>query len=89
MSNEENYDANKYLDALFQETAFDVMLEITNKELGEKKWETGDLTKADLKEISNALSYEFGMKSEYTKEEIKNDRKLEQTKEKEEKEIEY
>lgn len=89
MSNEENYDANKYLGALFQETAFDVMLEITNKELGEKKWETGDLTKADLKEISNALSYELGMKSEYTKEEIKNDRKLEQTKEKEEKEIEY
>lgn len=89
MSNEENYDANKYLSALFQETAFDVMLEITNKELGEKKWETGDLTKADLKEISNALSYELGMKSEYTKEEIRNDRKLEQTKEKEEKEIEY
>lgn len=88
MSNEENYDANKYLGTLFQETAFDVMLEITNKELGEKKWETGDLTKADLKEISNVLSYELKTKAEYTTEEIKNDRILEQTKDKV-KEIEY
>ena len=89
MSNDENYDANKYLGALFQETAFNVMLEMTNKELGEKKWETGDLTKADLKKISNALSYELGERAEYTKEEIRNDRKLEETKNKEEKEIEY
>lgn len=88
MSNDENYDANKYLGTLFQETAFDVMLEITNKELGEKKWETGDLTKADLKEISNVLSYELKTKAEYTTEEIKNDRILEQTKDKV-KEIEY
>lgn len=88
MSNDENYDANKYLGTLFQETAFDVMLEITNKELGEKKWETGDLTKADLKEISNVLSYELGRKDQYTTEEIKNDRKLEKSNEKEP-EIQY
>ena len=88
MSNDENYDANKYLGTLFQETAFDVILEITNKELGEKKWETGDLTKADLKEISNVLSYELGRKDQYTTEEIKNDRKLEKSNEKEP-EIQY